>query len=255
MHHAMRGSAALAVAALLGAITAPAQADKPAQPDPQARPKAAEPAKREQATNAAQPAAQPARTGEAAGERGSAGHDKATEAHAARGKSAEAHAAAPGQADKARGLEEASGHSAAPAPLDDKLRGETRAKRQQERRDQLKLRYGLELLQRAPIRAELKTHAWRMARLERMQTLAAAITNAAKRQKTTERLNKLIAKENARHERQLEQLRHQGETTAVALRAEGMEKPDHPDKPDHAATPAAAANALDKQADKAGGSR
>lgn len=219
MHHAMRGSAALAVAALLGAVATPAHADKPAQADKPGQAHAADPAK----------------------------------AQALRGKSAQAHAAAPGQNDEPKAKSEASGLAHEAAELDDKRRGETRAKRQQERREQLKVRYGVELLQRAPIRAELKTHAWRVARLERMRALAAVMSDAAKRQKTMARLDKLTAKENARHERSMEQLRAQGDTTAVALRAEAGGKPENPGKPEHAATPAAPGNGHDKQPEKTGG--
>ena len=67
------------------------------------------------------------------------------------------------------------------------------------------------MLQRPPVLAELKTHAWRMARLERLRALAEADTNAAKRKKTLERLDKLTAREKARHDRQMEQLKGQGD--------------------------------------------
>ena len=222
MHHAMRSSAALAVAALLGVSAAPAEPGKAAQPAKPAHP-------------AAQPA-QPAKPAQSARERGGEGRGKPDEAPGSRGKSAAAHETAPGQGDHAPGKHnepETAGESKHDEGKQGE-RGRTRDKRRQEHRDQIHGKYGSELLQRPAILAELKTHAWRMARLERMRALADAVADATKRKKTIDRLDKLIEKEKARHDRGMDHLKDQG----------AKAEPEHAGK---------AAGPPEKRAEKTGG--
>ncbi len=193
MHNAMRCSTALAVAVLLGATGARAAPDKPERP---------------------------------AKEHGHESHGKAEAAEGARGKSDEAHAAAPGKGGEARGKSGEARPDDPPGRDKDKAtpeeRARTREQRRKQHREELKSHYGADLLHRPPILAELKTHAWRMARLERMKTLAEAIADAGKRKKTLERLDKLVEKERARHDRHMEDLRNQ--KAAAAGSAEPTEK-------------------------------
>jgi len=246
MRHAMTKAAAFAVAALLGTIGVRAQADKPVERDkaaeqkPSAGEKAAQPGRPHDAAGPARP--------EAAAQRGNEAREKTDKDRDERGKSAEAHALAPGQNPDAR---EKRDEGAAPgvranqngAPSD-----EARAKRRSEQRAVLKERYGSELLQRPPVRAELERHAWRVARLARMRALAEEMTNATKRKKTLERLDKLAAKENARHERHMDQLKTQKNPPATAAEPPGLAKPD-------ARKPAAKAEGPNQRAEKAGGDR
>jgi hypothetical protein len=186
----MRSSAAFAFVALFAATATPAepgkserggkpeQAGKPAEPGA----KAAERAK-------------PAQPGQPSTKQGDEARDKAHEDRAKRGKSEEAHAAAPGQNKEERG----------------EAQEQTREKRSKQHRDALEGKYGADVLQRPPVLAELKTHAWRMARLERLRALAEAQSDTAKRNQNVARLTKLTAREIARHERQMDQLKGQGE--------------------------------------------
>jgi hypothetical protein len=88
-------------------------------------------------------------------------------------------------------------------------RRQTRDLRRKAHRQKLLERLGAEGAVRPPILAELKTHAWRMARLERLRALAEALEDSTKRTQTIERIDKLVARETKRHERQLEQLKSQ----------------------------------------------
>jgi hypothetical protein len=226
MHHAMRGSVALAAAALLSAITAPAQADKPDSAKPaKAAPHGMEREKPEAHEKSTQ--TRPMNT-QAPGDRASHGLERSGEAREARGKSAEAHELAPGQTGEAPGKREGADPSRAPGLADDKGREQEREKRRQAQREALEQRFGLEFLQRPPVRAELRTHAWSMARLDRMAALAETITDADKRKKTIERLSKLRARETARHERRMEQLRNPGETVPASAHVDSAGKPQAP---------------------------
>ena len=216
MHPAMRSSAALALAALFGATAAPAEPGKSAQPDKPA--------------HSATPVRERGDKGRGKADEAPAERGKADEAPAVRGKSAAAREEALGQADKDRGArDEAKGPGASDL-------AQTREKRRDEHRKQLHGRYGSDALQRPPIVAELKTHAWRMARLERMRTLAEALADDGKRKKTIDRVDKLIEKEKARHERQMDHLKKQDDTVAAG-----------------AGKPAGAGNGAEKPSDKSGG--
>jgi hypothetical protein len=250
MRHAMKMPAAFAVAALLGAIGTPARADKPGQSEKPAHPNAAANQKaghpgnsdKPEQTGSAKKAGQPGNS-EKAGQPaapGNAGREKAEEAREGHGRSVEAREAAPGQNHGPSGKHDSAGK---PDKPNDQASEETRAQRRRERRAALQQRFGLELLQRPPIRAELETHAWRVARLERMRVLAEAMTDAEKRKKTLARLEKLATKENERHERQLTHLKAQTEKAAAGGKA------DVPDKA------VAKADGLAQHADKAGGAR
>jgi hypothetical protein len=211
MRHAMKSSAALAIAALLWSAAAPAEAKAPGKSG-EPHGKSGEPH---------------GKSGEPHGKSGEP-HGKSGEPH---GKSDEAHARAPGQNKEDKSDEEA---KAAGAPGQDEAkareRAQTRAKRRQDRRNELKREHGVEVLQRPPVIAELKTHAWRMARLERMHDLAEDIANADKRKKTLARLEKLVTREKERHARQMEHLKTEGGTVAASARAEGAAKPETPKK-------------------------
>jgi hypothetical protein len=67
----------------------------------------------------------------------------------------------------------------------------------------LHAKFGKQFLVRREVRMELNTHAWRIARLRRMRTLV----DEQKKPKVVERIDALIKKENARHDRRMEQLR------------------------------------------------
>ncbi|HEY3497862.1 MAG TPA: hypothetical protein VGK73_24355 [Polyangiaceae bacterium] len=255
----MRTSAACAVLALLGTIGGTARADKPSDREKPAhpesagkeksgQPKAGQPGKADQGKpeHAAQPG-RPDRAREGGGE----GRGKADEAREARGKSAEAHELAPGRNRDDRDQRDAR-HDAAPGKGDDAARDQTRAKRRTDHRLALKNRYGLELLQRPPIRVELERHAWRVARLERMRVLAEAIQDAAKRGKTLARLDALATKENARHERHMEQLKNPGNTLGAAQPAKPAEPGARHDPPGQGV---AQAEGIAQRAEKAGGAR
>jgi hypothetical protein len=234
----MRRPRAFALAALLGAISANAQAEKPPQPDkPAQHNPGAKPAPAGKPAHAATPALpEPAR------ERGNDGREPVDVARSAPGKSEKAHERAPGQSPDARD-KRSDALDAAPGQSDAQADEPMRMKRRQERRAALNERYGLELLQRPPIRAELERHAWRMARLERMRALALAMTNTAKQKKTLERLDQLAAKENARHERHMDHLKNQANTVTAAQATKPADKP------------VAQAEAASERADKSGGGR
>lgn len=83
----------------------------------------------------------------------------------------------------------------------DKLRETRKARRDAHRKD-LKAKWG-PLAERAPMLAELKRHAWRMARLKRMQGLAEELDKP----ELLARVNKLIEQEQARHAERMEQLK------------------------------------------------
>jgi colicin import membrane protein len=85
-----------------------------------------------------------------------------------------------------------------------KLR-ETRVERRKERRDEIKKKWG-ELEKKPAVRAELKVHAWRMARLKRLR----AIAEADGKTDTVARIDKLVQKENERHEKHMQTLKEKG---------------------------------------------
>ena len=82
---------------------------------------------------------------------------------------------------------------------------ETRKERRQKRREEIKEKWG-DLTKHPAVRAELKVHAWRLARLTRVRTLA----KAAGKDAVVERADKLIAKEKARHDKHMETLKSKG---------------------------------------------
>jgi len=84
---------------------------------------------------------------------------------------------------------------------------ERREKRQERRRahvEDLRKRWGDSLVHPA-LRAELKVHARRIARLNHMRRLA----EKAEKPKVVERIDKLIEKENARHQKHMDTLKSQ----------------------------------------------
>ncbi len=85
-----------------------------------------------------------------------------------------------------------------------KLR-ETRKVRRQERRDEVKKKWGA-VSEHPAVKAELKLHAWRMARLNRIRTIA----KAEGKTEVVARADKLIEKEKARHEKHMEALKNKG---------------------------------------------
>jgi len=85
-----------------------------------------------------------------------------------------------------------------------KLR-ETRKERRKERREEIKKKWG-DLSGKPAVRAELKVHAWRMARLNRIR----AIAKAEGKDAVVERADKLIEKEKARHDKHMEGLKAKG---------------------------------------------
>jgi len=67
----------------------------------------------------------------------------------------------------------------------------------------LRAQYGREVLQRNDVKAELGMHAWRIARLERIRTLAVE----QKKTQLVAKVDALIKRENERYQRRLERLR------------------------------------------------
>lgn len=76
---------------------------------------------------------------------------------------------------------------------------ESREARRDERKKELKEKWGAKVLERGPVQAELKVHARRKARLARIRALAKEEGKDA----VVERVDKLLEKENARHERHM----------------------------------------------------
>jgi hypothetical protein len=99
-----------------------------------------------------------------------------------------------------------------------KLR-ETRIERRKTERASLKEKYGVELLQRPAVREELRTHAERMARLHQIKRVADDMKNA-KKDKIPDRVDKLIERENARHDRAMSALQNAGANAANTGSAE-----------------------------------
>jgi hypothetical protein len=90
---------------------------------------------------------------------------------------------------------------------------ETAGERGKQHRQELSKRWGGALAQPSAIE-ELKHHARRMAFLDRAMVLAE--TEAKDKAKVTERISKLIDKENARHERAMEKLKSMPATPAAS---------------------------------------
>jgi hypothetical protein len=144
-----------------------------------------------------------------------------------------------GQADDKRADPERDRTGKTPAvhgKYSDKFRGklkqlrDSRDKRRQQHRSALKKKWG-DLSERPPVMAEFKTHAWRMARLKRMQLLAEEL----EKPQLLERVNKLIEQEVARHDKHLEKLKATGPKTAAPEADQGKAVTDA--KPDPAALP------------------
>jgi TolA-binding protein len=95
-----------------------------------------------------------------------------------------------------------------------KLR-ETRAERQKADRTAVREKYG-EIVQLPAVREELRTHASRIARLNQIKRLA----DDEKKTKIAARTDKLIDRENKRHDKQMAALKASGgaETTAAAVK-------------------------------------
>jgi hypothetical protein len=91
---------------------------------------------------------------------------------------------------------------------------DTRSERRREHREELAKRWG-STLAAPPARDELKLHARRMAFLDRALVLAQADTKPEK-DKTIERISKLIDKENARHDRAMAGMHSQPAVAAPA---------------------------------------
>ncbi len=91
---------------------------------------------------------------------------------------------------------------------------QTTGERKKEHREELGKRWG-NVLAKPPARDELKVHARRMAFLNRALVLAQSDTKPDK-EKTIERITKLIDKENARHEQAMTRIQSQPAPTASA---------------------------------------
>jgi hypothetical protein len=76
----------------------------------------------------------------------------------------------------------------------------------------LREKFGPEVLHRRDVKMELGAHAWRIARLQRMRTLA----DEQKKPKVVDRIDALIKKENDRHQKRMERLRG-GDAGAPAM--------------------------------------
>ena len=91
----------------------------------------------------------------------------------------------------------------------------SRSERRRQHREVLKERWGGELA-RPPAREELRHHERRMAQLERMALLAQTERSGAAKDQLATRIDKLIARENERHQRKMTQLAAQAGTTQPA---------------------------------------
>ena len=91
---------------------------------------------------------------------------------------------------------------------------DTAVERRKEHREELGKRWGTTLA-KAPARDELKVHARRMAFLNRALVLAQSDTGPDK-EKTIARINKLIDKENARHDQAMTRFQSQAVAAASA---------------------------------------
>jgi len=91
-----------------------------------------------------------------------------------------------------------------------KLR-ETRAERQKADRDAVREKYG-DIIQQPSVREELRTHASRIARLNQIKRVA----DDEKKTKVSARADKLIDRENKRHDKQMDALKSgKADTTAA----------------------------------------
>lgn len=114
---------------------------------------------------------------------------------------------------------------------------ERRDERAKEHREELKARFGAALAA-PPAREELEHHARRMAKLDRAMVLAETEVTKDK-DKLKERIQKLMDKENARHEKAMERLKSSPATPGASAAA----APATPPSP-------AAAVAVDKTGEK-----
>jgi len=94
---------------------------------------------------------------------------------------------------------------------------QTRTERRKEHREDIGKRWG-QTLAKPPARDELKVHARRMALLNRALVLAQEDSKPDK-DKTIDRISKLIDKENARHEQALTRIQSLPSTAATAASA------------------------------------
>lgn len=95
------------------------------------------------------------------------------------------------------------------------IREDRRAKRE-ERRKVLREKWG-DLTKRPEAIAELKVHARRMARLEHARKVA----DEAGKKEVVARVDKLIEKERARHQRSMDKLKEKGATAPAAAASAG----------------------------------
>jgi hypothetical protein len=121
---------------------------------------------------------------------------------------------------------------AAPSPAN---KAKVREARKLARVKLLQRRYGEEL-NKGEVRQEVETHARRSANLSRMKSLVGARPEADDKQKETkqklvERINRLMARENARHSRNMAKLTKQNDKLAKDPPA-AMPKPLTPPSPD-----------------------
>lgn len=194
MRSSCRTLMALGVVAIAG-LAVPTDAQAQAQPARKAAaPEAKKPARAKADDKAA---AAPARAGAA----------KAAEA---RDKAAEARKKGDEASEDSEAGDEAHakmGHGKAHGQLM-KLRN-TREARKKARIAQLKAKWGKDLLVHPAVRAEMKVHGWRMARLNRMKALAQE-SDKENKDKLVERIDKLIEKEMARHAKHMGVLKEHG---------------------------------------------
>ena len=102
-----------------------------------------------------------------------------------------------------------------------------REARRGEHQDQIRQKWGGEAVRNPALRNELRAHAWRLARLTRLQSLAEAENNDA----VIARIEALLAKENARHERRMAELGSKAATPGQAKDAGGPAAPSGKGKP------------------------
>jgi hypothetical protein len=190
-----------ALAVLAGMLTAFGASAQPAAPGAK-RPPPVE-AREKAAEQRAEPADKRAEPADKAADKRAEAADKAADKRA----EAAEKRGGPGSGDAGIAEDEEARKNPKVRERVQKLR-ENRAERRRESQEQVRKKWGDRTLAHPAVQAELKTHAWRMARLERMRLLAESSDHPQK-DKRLERIKALTDKELARHEKRMAELQKQ----------------------------------------------
>lgn len=147
-----------------------------------------------------------AKAAEARAHAAAAASGNAEEAHKAQAAAKEARDEAKEARKDAREARKDAREARADGGLPEDQQRKQRRERRREHRAELRQKWGDALLRHPAVRAELRTHAWRLARLHRVRQLA----DAAGKKAVVERVDALIAKEQARHDKHMATLKSKG---------------------------------------------